>query len=204
MQSEFIVDTSEQTVFSSQTLNISDLLYRSQTIGGSGIKFEEHTKREENTYAVHRPGIDLELLPDSFNPHCHGIAVYRDKATPLPSEATVNDFTRLLSKLLNTVFTDVPEGTVSVFTKVDDPAQGFNMDGAIFLNMRYFEQVHAPQIERDGVLGYRRAFFNWFTILCHELAHNGESGHNAHFINFLEEIVAHYMIRMTHILDEDS
>jgi hypothetical protein len=63
----------------------------------------------------------------------------------------------------------------------------------IFMNLRYYAQVHVPDIRRKGAEGRERAFLFWFCTLAHEFAHNEHAGHNTDHESAMEELIARFM-----------
>ncbi len=63
----------------------------------------------------------------------------------------------------------------------------FNRSGSIFANYHFFQLLHLESIDRQrhgtavsgGANAYGDALFYWYTVLCHELAHNLVQDHSS-------------------------
>lgn len=75
----------------------------------------------------------------------------------------------------------------------------FNNNGALFFNLRYFEQAHADSLRlhlpnASSSVPIVRTIVNfYFTAACHELAHNLDASHNLNFINRFEGVLVKFM-----------
>ena len=75
----------------------------------------------------------------------------------------------------------------------------FNSNGALFFNLRYFEQVFADDLQvylsnATSAIPLVRTIVNfYFIITCHELGHNIGSSHDVNFINRFERILVRFL-----------
>jgi hypothetical protein len=75
----------------------------------------------------------------------------------------------------------------------------FNSNGALFFNLRYFEQVFADDLRlhlpnaSSSIPIVRKILNFYFTVVCHELSHNMDSSHDLNFINRLERVLVKFM-----------
>jgi hypothetical protein len=86
----------------------------------------------------------------------------------------------------------------------------FNSNGAIFFNLRYFEQVFADELypylqtpPSSNPVVHKIVNF-YFMVTCHELSHNSQSGHNEAFISVLERVAVQFMTPKELFLKEFS
>jgi len=75
----------------------------------------------------------------------------------------------------------------------------FNSNGALFFNLRYFEQVFADDLRShlpntsSSIPIVRRILNFYFIVTCHELAHNIDSNHDLKFLNRLQNVLVKFM-----------
>lgn len=75
----------------------------------------------------------------------------------------------------------------------------FNNNGALFFNLRYFEQVFADDLQvclsnATSAIPLVRTIVNfYFIITCHELGHNLSASHDANFISRFERILVRFL-----------
>ncbi len=86
----------------------------------------------------------------------------------------------------------------------------FNANGALFFNLRYFEQVFADELypciqipSSSNPIIYNIVNY-YFIVTCHELSHNSHSGHNLDFINCLQAVAVKFMSAKELFLKEFS
>lgn len=82
-----------------------------------------------------------------------------------------------------------------MFADHDGSRIAFNKDGSLFFNIRYYVQCHVSDRPSPEDPNYF-----WYMVACHELAHNGESGHNARHEHLMEGIAVarfgHFMRKL--------
>ena len=75
----------------------------------------------------------------------------------------------------------------------------FNSAGALFFNLRYFEQVFSNDLEMElrsspsSGSTVRRIINFYYLVTCHELSHNIDLSHDLNFINRLERVAVTFM-----------
>jgi hypothetical protein len=76
-------------------------------------------------------------------------------------------------------------------------AIAFNTEGAIFFNLRYYEQVFAdelnPRLATSSNPLLCRIVNFYFLTMCHELTHNKYPGHDLSFMTMMKSITIEYM-----------
>lgn len=135
----------------------------SQTFNGMPLFFD--IKVGAGLRCVFGSGVQMQCA--SFIQHC--------RASCLQG---ANAFSLLLLKLAN-VLSAKPKA-FHMFADQDGSRIAFNKDGALFFNLRYFTQCHLSDTTSED------PNYFWYMVACHELAHNGESGHNARHEHLLE------------------
>eukprot|EP00456_Euglypha_rotunda_P033647 TRINITY_DN25998_c0_g1_i1.p1 TRINITY_DN25998_c0_g1~~TRINITY_DN25998_c0_g1_i1.p1 ORF type:complete len:187 (+),score=13.75 TRINITY_DN25998_c0_g1_i1:379-939(+) len=102
----------------------------------------------------------------------------------------------MISALATKVF-KIPTATLQMYVDVDGSQIAWNSNGSVFCNLRYFYQCrHSKNDEGSWTF--------WFIIVCHELAHNGETGHNARHEHYLETLAVRYLPSLTQFLASNS
>ncbi|KMU92458.1 hypothetical protein CIHG_10276 [Coccidioides immitis H538.4] len=83
----------------------------------------------------------------------------------------------------------VRKDSISVFCEPNGKTIAFNHQGSIFCNFHYFQNLHLAKVtegSRADTLVY------WWTIFCHELAHNIVELHNSEHSYYTESFVMEY------------
>lgn len=146
----------------------------------------QNTIKEQATYCDSTPGQNITFLADASN----GMRIFVSKTLSVPPTAflsnnlsAINIFAILLSEI-GAVY-NLPAKALHIFYDEDGGTIAFNLNGSIFANFRFFEQLHRRKVEPPGVLGLSvgearvEAAAYWWTVLAHELAHNLVKPHNA-------------------------
>lgn len=68
----------------------------------------------------------------------------------------------------------------------------FNNNGALFFNLRYFEQVFANDLAKDHSV-IRPIMNFYFLIFCHELTHNIHVNHDLNFLHYFQRVIVKFM-----------
>jgi hypothetical protein len=76
----------------------------------------------------------------------------------------------------------------------------FNIQGAIFFNLRYFGQTYAKKLQAhlqkptkpDPIVSTIVNFY--FMVTCHELVHNINPTHDLNFVNDLQQCAIKFMV----------
>lgn len=132
--------------------------------------------KETHSYCDERPSQNLSFYANSSR----GIKIFLDNDLPdndafmRANSSALNDFASLLIDCAQ-VFA-LPLGCLHIFYDDHGGTIAFNRRGSIFLNYRYFENLHLPHVQqgrRSDALVY------WFVVLCHELAHNLVEDHSS-------------------------
>ncbi|CAF4560435.1 unnamed protein product, partial [Rotaria socialis] len=86
----------------------------------------------------------------------------------------------------------------------------FNFGGAIFFNLRYFEQVYADELEPllqqlSSSKPMIHTIVNfYFMVYCHELSHNIAKGHDEAFVQCIERVAVRFMTDKDMLLEHFS
>ncbi|KAI9246456.1 hypothetical protein BDA99DRAFT_592382 [Phascolomyces articulosus] len=96
-------------------------------------------------------------------------------------------------KGLATVF-ELKESTLHLFYDTQGSTIAFNMNGSLFMNLRYYLALH----ETDDMSLFKRtkrkeALIYWFMTICHELAHNFVSDHNSEHEFYMSSFAEVYL-----------
>lgn len=71
----------------------------------------------------------------------------------------------------------------------------FNLNGSIFFNLRFYEQVFANDIRQSNAspLAMEKIINFYFLVVCHELSHNIYPMHDIAFMDQMHWIAVEYM-----------
>lgn len=74
-------------------------------------------------------------------------------------------------------------------------AIAFNREGAIFYNLRYYEQVFANKLNQSAPSNkiVQQLVNFYFLITCHELTHNVCPAHDIKFLKLMEKLTVEYL-----------
>ncbi|KAF9506993.1 hypothetical protein BS47DRAFT_1366980 [Hydnum rufescens UP504] len=89
--------------------------------------------------------------------------------------AVLQRFSEVIDPLRDQVYR-IPSRSVAIFYDLEGPLIAFNRGGSIFLNLRYYEAWHDPQVMKGDLV---QARISWYFVLAHEIAHNLVQPHNA-------------------------
>lgn len=78
-------------------------------------------------------------------------------------------------------------GTVAIYYDPNGNTIAFNSNKAFHFNLRFFHAIHRHDWKSKGCYSY------WYTVFCHELAHNLVSAHNKEHGKYTESIVMLYL-----------
>ncbi|KAJ9603391.1 hypothetical protein H2200_012169 [Cladophialophora chaetospira] len=179
----------------SRAHNSSDIFSRGET----------NILQETKSYCDEHPAHDLAFVAEIK----HGINCYLAPSAVSNSSQFLQQhsfgltsFSSLLKSLAE-VFSLNPR-TLNIFFETSGKTIGFNRNGSIFCNYRYFEQLHEKNIVSQGAGGdaYAEAFVYWWVILCHELAHNLVGDHSSDHSYYTEGFVAQYFARVVKVLGQ--
>jgi len=132
--------------------------------------------KETHSYCDERPSHNLSFYANTSR----GIKIFLSNDLPnkdgfmRANSSALNDFASVLIDCAQ-VFA-LPLGSLHIFCDDHGGTIAFNRQGSLFLNYRYFENLHLPQVQqgrRSDALVY------WWVTLCHELAHNLVDDHSS-------------------------
>jgi hypothetical protein len=84
--------------------------------------------------------------------------------------------------------------SVSIYYDPDGSTIAFNSNKAFHFNLRFFHAIHRHDWNSKGCYSY------WYTVFCHELAHNLVSAHNKEHGKYTESIVMLYLPALINFL----
>ncbi|KAG8800465.1 hypothetical protein FRC16_002827, partial [Serendipita sp. 398] len=87
----------------------------------------------------------------------------------------------------------LPDESLHIFYDLEGSTIAFNSDGALFLNLRYFESWHDTQVKQGELI---KAMMAWFFTLSHEIAHNLIGSHSAEHSRFMNEISQAHLLAL--------
>ena len=155
---------------------------------------EANDIKETPSYCDKRPGHDLSIAAELRD----GIKLFLSRTHPNPEKFiqtnmdSITTFVTILSGVAK-IF-DLSPSTLHIFHDESGASIAFNGNGSLFCNLRYFMQLHMPQMGSPE--GHVEAMAYWWVTLCHELAHNLVSDHSAQHSYYTESFVAQYFRRM--------
>ncbi|CAF3745431.1 unnamed protein product [Rotaria sp. Silwood1] len=181
---------------SSDEADIRAMIRTSRPYSSTEFNQSEYSRNESNN--------SCEFVPVSNMIHydhlLHGISLYIDQNVTLTD--TMIDHGKQLAWLLSGLAKDVfnmSVQTIHLFLDIDSARIAFNSHGALFFNLRYFEQVFADDLKpylhnTSSSIPIVRSVVNfYFMVACHELSHNIDSSHDLNFINRLERVSVRFM-----------
>ncbi|CAF0797545.1 unnamed protein product [Adineta ricciae] len=111
----------------------------------------------------------------------------------------------ILISLAEHVF-ELPTESLHLYRDINGSRIAFNADGALFFNLRYFEQIYAAELQAyfdrptasNSIVTTIINFY--FMVTCHELVHNINPKHDLSFISSLQQCAVEYMERKESLL----
>ncbi len=161
------------------TENLTSAIEASRAHNSSTLFSRPRTKEvsETKTYCDDTPGQNIVQIGTSS----HGIKIFISKTLPLDRDtflranmSALDAFAAVLIDI-GQVFRLHPS-SLHIFHDEGGGTIAFNRAGSIFLNYRYFENLHLPEVQR-GVRGDALSY--WWVVVCHELAHNLVEDHGS-------------------------
>ncbi|CAF1186151.1 unnamed protein product [Adineta steineri] len=205
--------------------NLMKKIHQGQSYNRSRFVQSECTKTEICTMCGYYPAANMIRFPDVL----HSIPLYVEKDVSVSK--TMIDQAKQLAYLLNGLATNVFKisiKTVHLFRDINGRNYqninillftieyfyclayiAFNQSGAIFFNLRYFEDVYADELKphlrtsTSSSIIYTVVNF-YFLVFCHELAHNIAKQHDDYFVSWLEKIVLKFMTEKDFFLQKFS
>ncbi|CAF4927120.1 unnamed protein product, partial [Rotaria sp. Silwood1] len=172
---------------------INTMIRASRSYSQQEFYQQEHFINENNTSCECVPAANMIR----YDKLLHEIPLYIDQNLKLTSfliqQAT--HLAWLLSGLAKQVF-NLPVETMHLFRDIDSARIAFNSNGALFFNLRYFEQVFFGDLKsymKNSKLSSSstpivRTIINfYFMITCHELSHNIDLNHDLNVIKRFEK-----------------
>ncbi|KAG9240265.1 hypothetical protein BJ878DRAFT_527121 [Calycina marina] len=159
--------------------------------------------KEQATYCDATPGQNVNFLADASN----GVRIFVSKTLGIPTAtfiadniSALNTFAALLLDI-GAVY-NLPAKAIHIFYDENGGTIAFNLNGSIFANFRFFEQLHRQKVEPPGVFGVTlgeakvEAAAYWWTVIAHELAHNLVKPHTAEHSFYTEMLISNYFPKM--------
>jgi hypothetical protein len=108
----------------------------------------------------------------------------------------VESFAVVMERLCN-VF-ELRLTSVAIYHDSSKTVMAFNLGGALYFNVRYFYGLHySKNIHRSRV-----CFSYWYTIMCHELAHNMEKNHSRAHAFYTEMYTSLYLPKLMAMVEK--
>ncbi|CAF3491343.1 unnamed protein product [Rotaria sp. Silwood2] len=182
-------------------------IYEGQSYNHQELIQLEHTKTEICTVCEQVPAEKMIRFKQAF----HSIPFYIESDIVVTGTMIDqgNQLAYLLKGLANHVF-KVSITIIHIFRDVNSNKIAFNYGGAIFFNLRYFEQVYADELKpylrkctQSTAIIHTVVNF-YFMVFCHELTHNISKPHNEYFVCWLENIAVKFMTSKDMFLEQFS
>ncbi|KAI9494351.1 hypothetical protein BDB00DRAFT_974372 [Zychaea mexicana] len=106
-------------------------------------------------------------------------------------------------KGLATVF-ELKESSLHLFYDTQGSTIAFNVNGSLFLNLRYYVALHETDDSAQSKAKRKEALIYWFMTFCHELAHNFVSGHCSEHEFYMSSFAEVYLESLMHYLAADN
>ncbi|KAG8813685.1 hypothetical protein FRC17_001463 [Serendipita sp. 399] len=87
----------------------------------------------------------------------------------------------------------LPDSSLHIFYDLSGPVIAFNANGALFLNLRYYEGWHDAQMKQKEPM---KPMISWFFTLAHEIAHNLIGPHNAEHSYYMNQISQTHLLAL--------
>ncbi|CAF4004561.1 unnamed protein product, partial [Adineta steineri] len=165
---------------------------RNRSYSQNEFQHSEYSRRENNNLCEYIPSSNMIR----YQTLLHNIPLYIDENVIVtdPMIEQGKQLAYLLSLLAHEVF-HMSQSVVHLFRDINSARIAFNNKGALFFNLRYFEQVFVndPEfnLENDSIV---RTLINfYFLIFCHELSHNIHLSHDIDFIHCFERVIVKFM-----------
>ncbi|CAF1595404.1 unnamed protein product [Rotaria magnacalcarata] len=187
-----------------QMRHITDL---SQTYVNPTFIQNEHTEEELSCSYVDLPAANMTRLENV------------DISIPLYLEQNITKTPKMIdqAKQLAWVLTGLADNvfqlnthSLHLFCDKVGPRIAFNINGALFFNLRYFNQIFAQQLQpylqkpnkENPIISTIVNFY--FMVICHELAHNMYPNHDLSFTQCLQQLAVGFMIQKETFLRDFS
>ncbi|CAF1333362.1 unnamed protein product, partial [Didymodactylos carnosus] len=171
-------------------------IYKDQSYKHSQFTQLEHTKTSTITTCEKVPAQNMTR----FNRVFYSVPLYIESDVIVTD--TMIDQAKQFAYLLNGLATHVFKTnikTIHMFRDINGDKVAFNLGGAIFFNLHYFEQVYADKLKpilrtsSSSNTLIRTTLNFYFIVFCHELSHNIVDQHDEMFITCLQKIAVQFM-----------
>ncbi|CAF1508202.1 unnamed protein product [Adineta steineri] len=187
--------------------NDMNKIYKTQAYNHSQLIQLEHTKKQISTVCKQIPAENMTR----FNKVFHSIPLYVEQNVIVTDTMADQGYqlAYLLSGLATHVF-KISKETIHLFRDINGVKIAFNYGGALFFNLRYFEQVYADELKpylrttSSSTPIIHEVVNFYFMVICHELAHNIVNAHDSHFVSWLEKIAIKFMTEKDLFLEQFS
>ena len=104
-------------------------------------------------------------------------------------------------KGLATVF-ELKTSSLHLFYDTQGSTIAFNMNGSLFMNLRYYLALHDETNDPNQFkkVNRKEALIYWFMTICHELAHNFVGDHNSEHEFYMSSFAEVYLESLMHYL----
>ena len=149
--------------------------------------------QELKSYCDSKPAHDIILLTEMPS----GIRIFVERHVEQSFlRAKLNELTSFSAILIEvgSVF-DLPTSALHIYYDDMGPTIAFNLNGSLFFNFRYYQELHHGQIATGGdtgLQGTKNALVYWFVTTCHELGHNIVKDHSGDHSFYTESFVQMY------------
>ncbi|CAF1515175.1 unnamed protein product [Rotaria magnacalcarata] len=167
----------------------------------------EHTKEELCCSYVDLPAANMTRLENV------------DISIPLFLEQNITKTSKTIdqAKQLAWVLTGLADNvfqlnthSLHLFCDEVGPRIAFNTNGALFFNLRYFDQIFADRLQpylqkpnkQNPIISTIGNFY--FMVICHELAHNMYPNHDLSFTQCLQQLAVGFMVQKETFLRDFS
>ncbi|KAI9320075.1 hypothetical protein BX666DRAFT_1853391 [Dichotomocladium elegans] len=147
--------------------------------------------RESNNYCDARPQHDLvsagKIKELEFYVHrtVDPVDVHQQYG------AAMGRFANII-KSLAAVF-ELKATTLHIFYDTQGQTIAFNMNGSLFMNLRYYLALHEPDTPAKAFAKQKEALIYWFMTICHELAHNFVADHSSEHEFYMSSFAEVYL-----------
>ncbi|CAF1131373.1 unnamed protein product [Adineta steineri] len=174
------------------------LVQQSQAYPESTINHKGYIRNEHHESCEVIPDINMKIYPSADIP----IPLFIEEDVIVTSKMInqAQQLSYVLTNLAQYVF-ELSIEALHLFRDINGDRIAFNKNGALFFNLRYFEQIYADELQTylqqpttsDRIVNTILNFY--FMVTCHELVHNINPNHDLNFINNLQECATECMIQ---------
>ncbi|KAF2204367.1 hypothetical protein GQ43DRAFT_364742 [Delitschia confertaspora ATCC 74209] len=173
--------------------NIANAIKECRPTNTRNINTKHHVDATELDKGGYCNSEQAENLQKAFTVPHNGrqVDIYFGKHHTEKPNAIANQLAAFLPLIFGlTKIFGVDPAAVNIFLDDKSNTVAFNMGGALFFNLAWFNGLHWPSwLTKEGRL---RAHDAWFFTYCHELAHNLVKDHNARHNWYQSQIAIEY------------